>query len=167
MGIGFGVMIMIVMIYYYFIGFVKGGSGDLFCVLVDCIEDYGGEVRLGIEVNSVIVESGWVVGLCVIFGEEFCVKDVVVVVIYFSLFGDFVEGLDIVMLVCVLRVKVVFYILFKVDVVLNKLLSVFVGNFFDEVFGIVVNIIYVINLIEFFENFEFLWLGCVNIDNLL
>ena len=165
MGTGLGMMMMIVMTHYYPIGFAAKGSGDLSRALVDCIEDHGGEIKLGVEVNQVIVESGRAIGLRSTEGEEFRAKDAVVAGIHPTLLDDFVEGLDRDLIRRANRVKNAPYTLFKIDAALDKPADAFGANVPPEVFGTAANCIHANNLTEFLENFEPLRLGRVNTEN--
>ena len=125
----------------------------------------GGEIRLGTEVNSVIVESGRAVGLRSTEGEEFRAKDAVVAAIHPNLLGDFVEGLDEALLRRAGRVTNAPYALFKIDAALDRPVDAFAGNLPEEVFGTAANTIHATNLTEFLENFEPLRMGRVNTEN--
>ncbi|MCB2065678.1 MAG: NAD(P)/FAD-dependent oxidoreductase [Erythrobacter sp.] len=120
MGTGFGMIIMILLVHFYPVGFPVKGSGDLTRALVECIEDHGSEVRCGVEIDQVIVESGRAVGLRSTEGEEFRGRDAVVAGIHPNLLDQFVEGLDGDMIARAKRVKNAPYTLFKVDAALDR-----------------------------------------------
>ena len=164
MGTGLGVIIMIVMAHYYPIGFATEGSGALAQSMVDCIEDHGGEVRCGVEINQVIVRGGRAVGLRATDGEEFMAKDAVVAAIHPNFLGQFVEGLDQDLLARGKRVRNAPYTLFKVDAALDKPASAFGANIPDEIVGTGANCIHATTLTEFLESFEPLRMGRVNTD---
>ena len=165
MGTGLGMMMMIVMTHYYPVGFAAKGSGDLARALADCIKDHGGEIKMGTEINQVIVEGGRAIGLKSTTGEEFRAKDAVVAAIHPNLLEDYVKGLDRNLVSRAKRVKNAPYTLFKIDAALDKPPSAFAGSLPDKVFGTAANCIHATNLTEFLENFEPLRLGRVNTEN--
>jgi len=165
MGTGLGMMMMIVMTHKYPIGFAAKGSGDLSRALADCIKDHGGEIKMGVKVDKVLVESGRAVGLRSTEGEEFRAKDAVVAAIHPNLIDEFVEGLDAHLIARAKRVKTAPYTLFKIDAALDKPATAFAGALPEEVFGTAANCVHGTTLTEFLENFEPLRLGRVNTEN--
>lgn len=120
MGTGFGLIIMILLVHVYPIGFPTKGSGSLSQALADCITDFGGEIRLNTKVDSVFVESGRAVGLRSTDGEEFHARDAVIAGIHPARLNNFVSGLDAAMLARAKRLKNAPYTLFKVDAALDR-----------------------------------------------
>jgi len=120
MGTGFGLIIMILLVHFYPVGFPTKGSGSLSQALADCLADYGGEIRCNTKIDSVIVESGRAVGLRCVDGEEFRAKDAVIAGIHPARLDAFVSGLDADMLARAKRVKNAPYTLFKVDAALDR-----------------------------------------------
>jgi phytoene dehydrogenase-like protein len=120
MGTGFGLIIMILLVHFYPVGFPTRGSGSLSQALADCIADYGGEIRCNTKIDSVIVEGGRAVGLRSMDGEEFRAKDAVVAGIHPARLDSFVSGLDADMLARGKRMKTAPYTLFKVDAALDR-----------------------------------------------
>lgn len=94
LGTGMGIFIMPGIIHRYGVSQPVGGSGGLTDALVRCLEDQGGEIRLGAEVDKVIVESGEAKGLRLTTGETFMAKDAVIGAIHPHVLSKFIDGLD-------------------------------------------------------------------------
>lgn len=93
-GTGMGIFIMPGIIHHYGVSQPVGGSGGLTDALVRCFEDQGGVLRLGAEVDKVLIEGGEAKGLRLTTGEEFHAKDAVIGAIHPHVLSKFVEGLD-------------------------------------------------------------------------
>ena len=165
MGTGFGMIIMILMVHFYPVGFPTKGSGALSQALVDCLEDHGGELRLGVKVDQVIVESGKAVGLRADTGEEFRANDAVVAGIHPAKLDDFVSGLDQAMLARAKRTHNAPYTLFKVDAALDRSVEELSSKIPPELAESAANCITANTLDGFLQSFEPLRMGRVNTQN--
>ena len=165
MGTGLGVIIMVVMVHFYPVGFPTTGSGALSNALAECIKDLGGEIQVNQEVTQVIVEAGRAVGLRTHDGEEFRAKDAVVAAIHPNLLGDFVDGVKPDALKRAKRTLNAPYALFKVDAALNKPMAELSSNIPADLAMSAANCIHATNLTEFLQSFEPLRMGRVNTEN--
>lgn len=165
MGTGFGMIIMILLVHFYPVGFPVKGSGDLSRALVDCIQDHGGEVRCNTEIDQVLVESGRAVGLRSTEGEEFRGKDAVVAAIHPNLLDQFVTGLDRDLVARAKRVRNAPYTLFKVDAALDRSVEELSSKIPPELAHSAANCITATTLTGFLESFEPLRMGRPNTEN--
>ncbi len=165
MGTGFGMIIMILLVHFYPVGFPVKGSGDLSRALVDCIVDHGGEVRCNTEIDQVIVESGRAVGLRSTEGEEFRAKDAVVAGIHPNLLDQFVAGLEPNMVARAKRVRNAPYTLFKVDAALDRSVEQLSSKIPDILAHSAANCVTATTLTGFLESFEPLRMGRPNTEN--
>ena len=165
MGTGFGMIIMILLVHFYPVGFPVKGSGDLSRALVDCIIDHGGEVRCDTQIDQVIVESGRAVGLRSSEGEEFRAKDAVIAGIHPSVLDQFVEGVDENILGRGKRMKAAPYTLFKVDAALDKSAEELSTKVPEILAESAANCITTNTLTGFLESFEPLRMGRINTEN--
>jgi phytoene dehydrogenase-like protein len=154
MGTGFGLIIMILLVHFYPVGFPTKGSGSLSQALADCIADFGGEIRCNTKVDSVIVESGRAIGLRSVEGEEFRAKDAVVAGIHPARLDAFVSGLDEAMLARAKRVKNAPYTLFKVDAALDRSVEELSSKIPPELAESAANCITATTLQGFLQSFE-------------
>jgi phytoene dehydrogenase-like protein len=87
---------------YVFLGFLEafgfgvpvGGSGSLTGALVRCIEDHGGKVLAGVDVERVLTRAGRAVGVRAKDGREFDAAAAVIAAIHPHHLGGLVEGID-------------------------------------------------------------------------
>ncbi len=87
---------------FVFVGFLEacgfgvpvGGSGALTAALVACIEDHGGQVLAGSEVQRVQVTAGRATGVVTSDGREFTAGEAVIGAVHPHLLGRLIEGLD-------------------------------------------------------------------------
>lgn len=165
MGTGFGMIIMILLVHFYPVGFPTEGSGALTKALAACIADHGGEIRLNTRIDSVIVEGGRAVGLRAADGEEFRARDAVIAGIHPAKLDDFVSGLDEAMLRRAKRTKTAPYTLFKVDAALDKSVAELSTKIPAELAESAANCITATTLAGFLESFEPLRMGRPNTEN--
>jgi phytoene dehydrogenase-like protein len=165
MGTGFGLIIMIVLVHFYPVGFPTKGSGSLSQALADCIADHGGEVRCNTRIDSVIVEGGRAVGLRAVDGEEFRAKDAVIAGIHPARLDAFVAGLDADMLARAKRVKAAPYTLFKIDAALDRSAEALSSKIPAELAQSAANCITATDLPGFLRSFEPLRMGRPNVEN--
>jgi len=93
-GTGIGPFMFLGWLEKYGIGVAKGGSGMLSQALVNCIEDFGGEVVTNTSISKVLVSDGRAVGVVTDEGREIRAKDAVIGAIHPHLLPDMVDGLD-------------------------------------------------------------------------
>lgn len=165
MGTGFGLIIMILLVHFYPVGFPTKGSGSLSKALAACIEDHGGEIRLNTKIDQVIVESGRAVGLRSTEGEVFRGKDAVIAAIHPNLLDQFVTGLDDDMVARAKRVKNAPYTLFKIDAALDKSAEQLSSKIPQELAESAANCVTATTLTGFLESFEPLRMGRPNTEN--
>ena len=91
---GFGSFVFVGFLEAYGIGVPIGGSGKLTDALIASIEEHGGEVLGGVDVDKILVKNGRAVGVHAKDGREFAAKDGVVAALHPHDLGRFVDGLD-------------------------------------------------------------------------
>jgi phytoene dehydrogenase-like protein len=91
---GIGTFVFVAFLEAYGIGVPIGGSGKLTDALIACIQDKGGEVLSGVDIDSVLVKQGRAVGARAKDGREFTAKDAVIGAIHPHHLGRMVPGLD-------------------------------------------------------------------------
>ena len=87
---------------YVLLGFLEahgfgvplGGSGSLTRALVSCIEDHGGKVLAGVEVEQILTRAGRAVGVRTRAGGEFMARDAVIAAVHPHHLGRLVQDVD-------------------------------------------------------------------------
>ncbi|MCX7677493.1 MAG: NAD(P)/FAD-dependent oxidoreductase [Alteraurantiacibacter sp.] len=165
MGTGFGLIIMILLVHFYPVGFPTKGSGALSRALADCLTDHGGEIRCNTRVDSVIVEGGRAAGLRTADGEQFRARDAVIAGIHPARLDTFVSGLDADMLARAKRVRNAPYSLFKIDAALNRSVEELSTRIPAELRHSAANCINATSLQGFLDSFEPLRRGQPGLEN--
>jgi len=93
-GTALGVYVFLGFLEAYGFGVAVGGSGSLTRALVQCIEDHGGEVLSGVDVERVLTRAGRAVGVRSRDGREFAAREAVIAAIHPHHLGRMVEGID-------------------------------------------------------------------------
>lgn len=160
MGTGFGLMLLPALMHRHRTGRPVGGSGELSKALGRCLEYHGGEIRTGVEVESVIVRGGKAVGLRSTDKEEFMARDAVVASIHPQRLDRFVDGLDDKLVRRARNTLPAPYSLFKIDAALDGPIESRVPA---DALGIR-EVIFANTLTEFLESFDPLRHGRVQTD---
>ena len=93
-GTALGVYVFLGFLEAYGFGVAVGGSGSLTSALVRCIEDHGGKVLAGVDVERVLTRGGRAVGVRAKDGREFEAGAGVIAAIHPHHLGRLVEGID-------------------------------------------------------------------------
>ena len=93
-GTALGVYVFLGFLEAYGFGVPVGGSGSPTGALVRCIEDHGGKVLAGVDVEQVLTRAGRAVGVRAKDGREFDAADGVIAAIHPHHLGRLVEGID-------------------------------------------------------------------------
>jgi phytoene dehydrogenase-like protein len=93
-GTALGVYVFLGFLEAYGFGVPVGGSGSLTEALVRCIQDHGGKVMAGVDVERVLTRAGRAVGVRAKDGREFDAAEGVIAAIHPHHLGRLVEGID-------------------------------------------------------------------------
>jgi len=93
-GTALGVHVFLGFLEAYGFGVAVGGSGSLTRALVDCIEEHGGTVLAGVDVELVLTRGGRAVGVRARDGREFVAGEAVIAAIHPHHLGRLVQGID-------------------------------------------------------------------------
>ena len=93
-GTGLGLYVFLGFLEHYGIGVPRGGSGQLTAALIQCIEDHGGKVLSGVDVNHITTRNSRAVGVTTTDGREFIANDAVIGAIHPHLLGKFIDGIE-------------------------------------------------------------------------
>jgi phytoene dehydrogenase-like protein len=127
-GTGIGLFVFLAFLEKYGIGVAEGGSGMLSQSLIRCIEDHGGKVVGGVEIDKILVKNGRAVGARANDGREFLARDGVIGSIHPHDIGKMVEGVDPVISGDAARVKLTENVVFTVHAALNEPLKFKAGD---------------------------------------
>jgi len=92
-GTGLGVFVFLGFLEQYGFGVPVGGSGSLTRALIACIEDHGGSVLAGVNVERVTSRNGRASGVQTADGRRFDARDGVIAAIHPHHLGSMVEGI--------------------------------------------------------------------------
>lgn len=93
-GTALGIFVFLGFLEAYGFGVPVGGSGSLTSALIRCIEDHGGRVSSGVDVELVTTKNGRAIGARTRDGREFVAKDAVIAAIHPHHLGKLVQGID-------------------------------------------------------------------------
>jgi phytoene dehydrogenase-like protein len=93
-GTAIGVYVFLGFLEAYGFGVPVGGSGSLTAALIRCIEDHGGTVLAGVDVERVSTRAGRATGVRTKDGRKFEAAEGVIAAIHPHHLGRLVEGLD-------------------------------------------------------------------------
>jgi len=93
-GTALGVYVFLGFLEAYGFGVPVGGSGSLTRALVSCIEDHGGQVLTGVEVERVLTRAGRAVGVRAKDGREVAASEAVIAAFHPHHLGRLVQGID-------------------------------------------------------------------------
>ncbi len=93
-GTALGIFVFLGFLEGYGFGVPVGGSGSLTNALISCIEDHGGRVLPGVDVELVLTRGGKAVGVRARDGREFAAQDAVIAAIHPHHLGRLVQGID-------------------------------------------------------------------------
>ena len=93
-GTALGVYVFLGFLEAYGFGVPVGGSGSLTRALVSCIEQHGGRVLAGVDVERVTTAAGRAVGVRARDGREFAASEAVIAAIHPHHLGRLVPGID-------------------------------------------------------------------------
>jgi phytoene dehydrogenase-like protein len=131
-GTGIGLFMFLAFLEQYGIGVPVGGSGTLTGALARLIEDHGGAIVTGVDVDRVIVKSGRAVGVHARDGREFAARDGVIGAIHPHDLGQFVEGLDPVVARDAAKTEIGANCVFTIHAALNEPLKFKAGDHVDK-----------------------------------
>ena len=94
LGTALGLYVFLGFLESYGFGVAVGGSGSLTSALIRCIEDHGGTVLAGVDVQRILTRSGRAVGVRSADGREFGARDAVIAAIHPHHLGGMVQGID-------------------------------------------------------------------------
>jgi phytoene dehydrogenase-like protein len=94
LGTALGIYVFLGFLEAYGFGVAVGGSGSLTSSLIRCIEDHGGVVLAGVDVERVSTLAGRVVGVRAADGREFAAREAVIASIHPHHLGSLVQEMD-------------------------------------------------------------------------
>jgi phytoene dehydrogenase-like protein len=93
-GTALGVYVFLGFLEAYGFGVPVGGSGSLTRALVSCIEEHGGRVLAGVDIERVTTRAGRAVGVRARDGREFAASEAVIAALHPHHLGRLVEAID-------------------------------------------------------------------------